>query len=59
MVGFADRRVIEQTIHQEIAPDLQDAENVLKHGFIDHIVKRQDEQKTLAWLLRFSGEVND
>lgn len=59
MVGFAGHRIIEQTIHQEIAPDLQDAENVLKHGFIDHIVKRQDEKKTLAWLLRFGGEVND
>lgn len=59
MVGFAGRRVIEQTIHQEIAPDLQDAENVLKHGFIDHIVKRQDEKQILTWLLQFGGEKND
>ena len=59
MVGFAGRRVIEQTIHQEIASDLQDAENVLKHGFIDHIVKRQDERSTIEWLLKFGGEAND
>lgn len=59
LVGFAGRRVIEQTIHQKIASDLQDSENVLQHGFIDHIVKRQDEKKTLAWLLKFGGEQND
>ncbi|WP_127345879.1 acetyl-CoA carboxylase carboxyltransferase subunit beta [Lactobacillus amylolyticus] len=59
MVGFAGRRVIEQTIHEKLAADIQDAENVLKHGFIDHIVKRQDEKKTLAWLLQFGGENND
>lgn len=38
IVGFAGRRVIEQTIHERVAPDMQDSENVLKHGFIDHIV---------------------
>lgn len=59
MVGFAGRRVIEQTIHEKLAADMQDAENVLKHGFIDHVVKRQDEKKTLAWLLQFGGENND
>lgn len=56
LVGFAGRRVIEQTIHQKLPIDLQSVENVLQHGFIDHIVKRQDEKKTLAWLLQFGGE---
>lgn len=56
LVGFAGRRVIEQTIHQKLPADLQSAENVLHHGFIDHIVKRQDEKKALAWLLQFGGE---
>lgn len=51
MVGFAGRRVIEQTIHEKIKSDLQDAENVLKNGFIDHIVKREDEKNLLPWLL--------
>lgn len=59
MVGFAGRRVIEQTIHEKISPDLQDAENVLKHGFIDQIVKRQDEKQLLPWLLKFGGEKHD
>ncbi|WP_251717264.1 acetyl-CoA carboxylase carboxyltransferase subunit beta [Lactobacillus agrestimuris] len=59
MVGFAGRRVIEQTIHEKIRPDLQDAENVLKHGFIDQIIKRQDEKATLTWLLRNGGEYHE
>lgn len=59
MVGFAGRRVIEQTIHEKIKPDLQDAENVLQHGFIDHIVKRQDEKELLHWLLQLGGDHRD
>ena len=59
LVGFAGRRVIEQTIHEKISADLQSAENVLRHGFIDHIVKRQDEKRTLAWLLKNGGQIND
>ncbi|MBP2057632.1 acetyl-CoA carboxylase carboxyl transferase subunit beta [Lactobacillus colini] len=58
IVGFAGKRVIEQTIHEKVSPDLQDAENVIKHGFIDNIVKRQDEKKLLSWLLQFGGENN-
>ena len=59
LVGFAGRRVIEQTTHTEIPADLQDAESVLKHGFIDHIVTRQDEKTTLAWLMKYGGKQND
>lgn len=58
MVGFAGRRVIEQTIHQKVAPDLQSAENVLRHGFIDQIITRQAEKQTIAWLLKVGGKNN-
>ena len=61
LVGFAGKRVIEQTMHQRIPADLQSAETVLKNGFIDAIVKRQDQKQTLAQLLRFhqkEGEAN-
>lgn len=56
MVGFAGRRVIEQTIHEKVALDLQDAENVLKHGFIDQIVKRSHEKQTIEWLVKVGGQ---
>lgn len=54
LIGFAGKRVIEQTMHQKIPEDLQDAENILNHGFIDAIVKREDEKKTIAWLLEMN-----
>lgn len=57
LVGFAGRKIIEHTIHQSLPKNQQLAENVLKHGFVDHIVKRQDEKETLKWLLQF-GELN-
>ena len=59
LVGFAGRRVIEQTIHQQIPVDLQSAENILNHGFIDRIVKRQDEKQLLEWLLKTGSVANE
>ncbi len=40
LVGFAGRRVIEQTIRQQLPDDFQKAEFLLQHGFIDQIVPR-------------------
>ncbi len=51
LVGFAGKRVIEQTMHQKVPENLQDAENILSHGFIDAIVKREKEKETIEWLL--------
>lgn len=55
LVGFAGRRVIEQTIHESIPDTLQDAENVIKHGFIDLIVSRSEEKSLLYKLLKYGG----
>ncbi|WP_283679106.1 acetyl-CoA carboxylase carboxyltransferase subunit beta [Lentilactobacillus sp. Marseille-Q4993] len=52
LVGFAGRRVIEQTINQKPPVDFQRAETVLEHGFIDSIVARADMKKTLYRLLK-------
>lgn len=51
IIGFAGRRVIEQTIHQKVPEDLQNAENVLKHGFIDKIVSRSKQKEYIKKLL--------
>ncbi|MGM0215677.1 acetyl-CoA carboxylase, carboxyltransferase subunit beta [Enterococcus sp. AZ109] len=51
LVGFAGRRVIEQTIHQKLPDDFQKAEFLLSHGFIDQIVPRTALKKRLAELL--------
>lgn len=54
LIGFAGKRVIEQTMHQKIPENLQDADNILQHGFIDAIVKRPDEKATIEWLLEMN-----
>jgi acetyl-CoA carboxylase carboxyl transferase subunit beta len=52
MIGFAGARVIRQTIGQKLPEGFQSAEFLLKCGFIDRIVKREQLRKTLAVLLR-------
>ena len=51
-IGFAGRRVIEQTIRQKLPADFQTAEYLMKHGQIDMITKRGDLKATLAKLLK-------
>ena len=53
MLGFAGRRVIEQTIKRELPAGFQTAEFCLEHGFIDRIVHRRELRETLARLLEF------
>ncbi len=50
-VGFAGKRVIEQTIKAKLPEGFQTAEKVMKNGFIDKIVIRQDLRKTLQHIL--------
>ena len=51
-VGFAGKRVIEQTTKQSLPKEFQSSEFVLEHGFIDKIVQRKDHRKLLAELLK-------
>ncbi|GAA2879395.1 hypothetical protein Acy02nite_77860 [Actinoplanes cyaneus] len=51
-LGFAGRRVIEQTIRQQLPPEFQTAEFLLERGFIDLIVARRRLRPELARLLR-------
>lgn len=50
-VGFAGKRVIEQTINANLPEDFQAAETVLEYGFIDNIIPRGDQHKSLSLLL--------
>ncbi|MGX7417651.1 acetyl-CoA carboxylase, carboxyltransferase subunit beta [Carnobacterium gallinarum] len=51
LIGFAGRRVIEQTINEELPDDFQKAESLLETGFIDKIVPRTDLKQTLSLIL--------
>ncbi len=53
LIGFAGRRVIEQTIRQKLPDNFQTAEFVLEHGFLDMIVNRGDLKRTLSSILSF------
>ncbi|WP_099867073.1 acetyl-CoA carboxylase, carboxyltransferase subunit beta [Pararhizobium haloflavum] len=51
-IGFAGRRVIEQTIRQQLPEGFQTAEYLLEHGMVDMVVNRKDIPETVARLLR-------
>ncbi|HMA63800.1 MAG: acetyl-CoA carboxylase carboxyl transferase subunit beta, partial [Fibrobacterota bacterium] len=53
LVGFAGRRVIENTIKQKLPDSFQTAEFVLEHGFLDMVVHRRDLKNTLAGILSY------
>jgi len=51
LIGFAGRRVIEQTIRQELPEDFQKAEFLLDHGFVDQIVPRTNLREKIYHLI--------
>ena len=55
LIGFAGQRVIENTIHQTLPEGFQSAEFQLSHGFVDAIVARNMQRKTLGSLLSMHG----
>lgn len=56
-IGFAGRRVIEQTIRQKLPAHFQTAEFFLSHGMIDMVVPRSELRHVLATLLRLYRNV--
>ncbi len=55
LIGFAGRRVIEQTLREKLPDNFQTAEYLQDHGFVDTIVPRTQLRKTLSTLLRLHG----
>ncbi|SIN76466.1 acetyl-CoA carboxylase, carboxyltransferase subunit beta [Salinivibrio sp. ES.052] len=51
IIGFAGRRVIEQTVRENLPEDFQTSEFLLEHGAIDMIVDRREMRQRLAGLL--------
>ncbi len=50
-VGFAGRRVIEQTIRQKLPSDFQTAEYLMKYGQVDVVSSRKNLRETLSNIL--------
>ena len=51
LIGFAGRRIIEQTIREELPEDFQTAEFLLKHGQLDKVINRTELKDTLTTVL--------
>ena len=51
IIGFAGKRVIEETIHEKLPENFQSAEYLLDHGMVDLVVRRHELPKTLSTLL--------
>lgn len=50
-IGFAGKRVIQDTIREALPPGFQTAEYLLAHGMIDMVVPRRDLRATLGRIL--------
>ena len=50
-IGFAGKRVIEETIREQLPDGFQSAEYLLDHGMIDMVVQRKDLNSTIGRLL--------
>lgn len=51
-IGFAGRRVIEETIRQKLPKDFQTAEYLLENGQIDMVVHRKNLRNMISELIR-------
>ncbi|GHV84459.1 hypothetical protein AGMMS50230_00670 [Spirochaetia bacterium] len=56
LIGFAGKRVIQDTIGCTLPDKFQSAEFVFDHGFVDTIVRRDELRPLLARLLRLHGK---
>jgi acetyl-CoA carboxylase carboxyl transferase subunit beta len=51
IIGFAGKRVIEETIRETLPEGFQRAEYLLDHGMLDMVVPRRDLRETIIRLL--------
>lgn len=51
MIGFAGKRVIQETIREELPEDFQTSEYLLEHGMVDMVVPRNQLRNKLASVL--------
>lgn len=50
-IGFAGRRVIEETVRETLPDDFQTAEYLLEHGMVDQVVNRKDLREIIGNIL--------
>jgi acetyl-CoA carboxylase carboxyl transferase subunit beta len=50
-IGFAGRRVIEETVREKLPDDFQTAEYLREHGMVDIVVPRHEMRDTIARII--------
>lgn len=55
-VGFAGKRVIEQTIKQKLPDDFQTSEFLMEHGFVDYVVERHNLKEIISKLIKLHAK---
>lgn len=55
LIGFAGRRVVEQTTGSQLPGNFQRAEFLREHGFVDAVIERRALPVTLGNLLYLHG----
>ena len=53
IIGFAGRRVIEETVREKLPENFQTAEYLMDHGMVDAVVTRADQHDYIGKLLGF------
>ncbi len=56
LIGFAGRRVIEQTVGEKLPTDFQTAEFLLDHGQLDAVIHRAEMKVALAKIVRLHAK---
>ncbi|MEC8728649.1 MAG: acetyl-CoA carboxylase, carboxyltransferase subunit beta [Candidatus Puniceispirillales bacterium] len=51
IIGFAGRRVIEETVREKLPEGFQSAEYLQEHGMVDMVLPRQDQRRIIGSLL--------
>lgn len=52
IVGFAGRRVIEETVKENLPENFQTAEYLKSHGMIDIVIPRSEQKEKISHLLK-------
>lgn len=56
LIGFAGRRVIEQTVREKLPENFQTAEFLLAHGQLDAVVHRSSMKETVSTLVKLHSK---
>ncbi|XBX02989.1 acetyl-CoA carboxylase, carboxyltransferase subunit beta [Enterocloster clostridioformis] len=59
LIGFAGKRVIEQTINEKLPDNFQTSEFLFEHGYIDLIIERKRLKEVLGNILKIHSKENN